>query len=190
MVLVQLLNRSRSVLLVHHLVTIRQKTEKSFAKAGMTWDFFDGRKNSTQKHLWSKRLANIHLKVPPTRGTRVRPNERTTRWSMLDAGVLLIIQICNLFLAPRRPFFILLRPLSSQAKTALTISGCWFITIPCHDLLTRTFFQACPARGEPGALAQRGGDGHQRDVEGDQQHSDWEGGDRHQKHEEAVHVII
>ena len=48
--------------------------------------------------------------------------------------------------------------------------------------------QASPAGGELGALTERGGDRHQRDVEGDQQHPDWEGGNRHQKHEEAIHV--
>ena len=145
--------------------------------------FWRGRKYSTQKHLWSSRLPNIHLKLPPTHKSTRRANERTRRWSMLDAGVLLIIQICNHLLAHLlRPFFILLRPFLEPSKD-------WFITIPCHNLLTRTF-QARPAGGEPGALAQRGGDGHQRDVEGDQQHPDREGGNRHQKHEEALHVIL
>ena len=80
------------------------------------------------------------------------------------------------------------RPFLRRAKTGVAISGASFITIGCHNLLTRSF-QACPAGGEPGALAQRGGDGHQRDVEGDQQHPDRQGGDRHQEHEEALHVI-
>ena len=66
------------------------------AKSGMSGDFLTGKKNSTQKHLWPNRLPNTQLKSHP-RGPRVRPNERTTRWSMLDAGVLLI-QICNFFL--------------------------------------------------------------------------------------------
>ena len=169
----------------------RQKSH--LQKAGMTWDFCDdGEKFYAEafviQQIGEYRAQSQRASHTPDKSTR--PTERTRQWSMLDAAVLLGFRYATPFLAPLlRPFFMLLRPFLRWAKTDnVAISGSSFITIRCHHLLTRSF-QASPEGGEPGALAQRGGDGHQRDVEGDQQHPDGQGGDRHQKHEEALHVI-
>ena len=81
----------------------------------------------------------------------------------------------------------LLRPFLSQAKTFQALDSSPFLVVAIYYFQMRSS-QASPAGGELGALTERGGDRHQRDVEGDQQHPDWEGGNRHQKHEEAIHV--
>ena len=148
------------------------------------------KKTSTQKHLWSKRLANIHLlNIPPTHTEKsTRPNEKNK--TMIDA-ITLRLRYATLFLLllHRDHFSCSFGPFWDASKDW----RCHFRLLIHHHclpllLLTRTFFQVGPEGGEPGAVAERRGDGHQRDVEGDQQHPDRQGGDRHQKHEEALHV--
>ena len=156
------------------------------AKSGMSGDFLTG-KNILRRNI----CGPTDCLIPnsnPTHASQEYGQMREQRDDRCLMRGFYWFRYATSFSPTLSPFFMLLRPFLSQAKT--DISSPWFITIPCRrDLLFQIrSSQASPAGGELGALTERGGDRHQRDVEGDQQHPDWEGGNRHQKHEETIHV--
>ena len=156
------------------------------AKSGMSGDFLTG-KNILRRNICGPTDCLISDSNP------THAAKSTAKWennAMIDAWCggftdsdmqLLSSRLLVHFSCSFGPFW------AKQRLTFQALDSSPFLFVAIYYFQMRSS-QASPAGGELGALTERGGDRHQRDVEGDQQHPDWEGGNRHQKHEETIHV--
>ena len=156
------------------------------AKSGMSGDFLTG-KNILRRNI----CGPTDCLIPNSNPTHAAKS--TAKWennAMIDAWCggftdsdmqLLSSRLLVHFSCSFGPFW------AKQRLTFQALDSSPFLFVAIYYFQMRSS-QASPAGGELGALTERGGDRHQRDVEGDQQHPDWEGGNRHQKHEETIHV--